>query len=276
MAFILLRGDSVAIVRPFRFGVTAAGAADLAAWTALAGRVEGLGYDTLLLPDTLRTPPPLPLLTTAAAVTSRLRVGSWVLCVPLHPLRRLVADATALHRVTGGRLELGLGAGRPDAAAEAEQLGVRWPAAADRVAQVREALRFAREAAPGLPLLVAASGPRLLRIAAEHADTVAFGWAPQTTPDQARALMSPIADADLERATGFIAVGDGAQPWLERMGTSARALAEAGAVTVLHGTAAQMADRVQRLRDELGLSYFTVPASAAEEFAPVAAALASR
>lgn len=276
MPFILHRGDSVTTVRPFRFGVTAGGTADLVEWTALARQVEELGYATLLLPDTLRTPPPLPLLTAAAAATTELRVGTWVMCVPLYPVRRLVTDAVALHRLTGGRLELGVGAGRPDAAAEAEQLGQPWPSAAERVDRVSLVLRRARAAEPGLPLLAAASGPRLLRVAADHADTVAFGWAPRTTVAEAREVMAPIAEADVERAAGFIAVGDAAQPWLERMGTTARALADAGAVSVLSGGVAEMAARVQQLRDELGLSYFTVPASAAAEFAPVVAALASR
>ena len=263
-------------MRPFRFGVTAAGSPDLPTWTALARRTEELGYDTLLLPDTLRTPPALPLLTAAAAVTTRLRVGTWVMCVPLHPLSRLVGDAAALAALTGSRLELGLGAGRPDAAAEAAQLGLPWPGAAARVDRVRAALLAVRERAPQLPLLVAAAGPRLLGVAAELADTVALGWPPATTVEQARAAMAPLAGAEVERAAGLIAVGDDAAPWLERLGTSVEALDAAGAVTVLRGAPAAMAGRVRQLRDELGLSYFTVPASAAETFAPVVAALSAR
>jgi hypothetical protein len=43
------------------------------------------------------------------------------------------------------------------------------------------------------------------------------------------------AAADVELAAGLIAVGEAAQPWLQRMGTDARTLAEQGAVTVLAG-----------------------------------------
>ncbi|MDQ2738115.1 MAG: hypothetical protein M3Y35_05745 [Actinomycetota bacterium] len=53
-------------------------------------------------------------------------------------------------------------------------------------------------------------------------------------------------------------------------------LAARGAITVLTGTPRQMADELHRRRDALGLSYFTVPANAAESFAPVVAELANR
>jgi len=53
------------------------------------------------------------------------------------------------------------------------------------------------------------------------------------------------------------------------MGLDVRALADAGAITVLTGTPSQMADTLRRRRDALGLSYLTVPIQSAETFAPV-------
>src|SRR3954469_23905693 len=106
-------------MRPFRFGVTHAGPADIAGWTATAQRAESLGYDTFLVPDTLNTPAPLPALAAAAAVTTTLRVGTWVLCDPLRNPRTVAWEIATLARMTGGRVELGLGAGRPAAADDA-------------------------------------------------------------------------------------------------------------------------------------------------------------
>jgi hypothetical protein len=65
-------------------------------------------------------------------------------------------------------------------------------------------------------------------------------------------------------------------PWLHRIGVTAPELAARGAVTVLDGTAQQMADDLQRRREALGISYLTVPAEAMEAFAPVVELLAGR
>jgi alkanesulfonate monooxygenase SsuD/methylene tetrahydromethanopterin reductase-like flavin-dependent oxidoreductase (luciferase family) len=143
-------------------------------------------------------------------------------------------------------------------------------------------VRLLRDAVPDTPMLIAAGGPRLLTLAARVADTVAFGWPPNTAVAAARQRIEVVRAAagsradDVELAAGLIAVGDGAQPWLERAGLTAAGLAAEGAVTVITGSPRQMIDELQRRRDALGLSYYTVPVQAAEQFAPVAAALAGR
>ena len=64
-----------------------------------------------------------------------------------------------------------------------------------------------------MPVLIAASGPRLLALAAREADIVAFGWPPETTEDaalqsvRARARRGGERFDDLELAAGLIAVG---------------------------------------------------------------------
>src|SRR5438105_15937929 len=108
----------------FRFGLTNGVAGDMASWTSAARRAESLGYATFLLPDTLRTPAPLPALTAAAASTTSLRVGTWVLCDPLRNPRQLAWEAASVQALCGGRFELGIGAGRPDAEADCAALGV--------------------------------------------------------------------------------------------------------------------------------------------------------
>lgn len=277
--------------RPFRFGVTTGFASDMASWTAAARRAESLGYATFLAPDTLRTPAPLPALAAAAAVTSSLRVGTWVLCDPLRNPRVLAWEAASLDRLTGGRFELGIGAGRPDAEQDAQRLGVAYGSPGERVERLAASVALLRRlldggedgfpaAAGRVPILIAASGPRLLRYAAEHADIIALGWPPTTTAEQARPLIQQVRDAaphrfgDVELATGLLAVGDEEHPWLRRMGLDAAQLAADGALTVLRGSARQMADTLLRRRDEFGLSYLTVPMQSAEALAPVIELLA--
>lgn len=82
------------------------------AWVDLARRVEDLGYSTLLLPDHFDDQlSPMPALAVAAAVTTGLRVGPLVLDNDYrHPVV-LAKEAATVDVLSGGRLELGLGAG---------------------------------------------------------------------------------------------------------------------------------------------------------------------
>jgi probable F420-dependent oxidoreductase len=279
--------------RAFRFGVTNGAVADLRSWTEAARRAEAAGFDTFLLPDTLYTPAPLPALAAAAAVTSTLRLGTWVLCDSLRNPRTLAWEVATLDRLSDGRFELGIGAGRPDAERDARALELPYGSPGQRVQRLHESVRTIRRLLagaepgfpaavqqPGVPILVAASGPRLLGLAAAEADIVALGWPPDTTEDGARERIHRVREAaperfdDLELGAGLIAVGEADHPWLRRIGVDARTLADAGAVTVVTGTPAQMADTVRRRRDALGVSYLTVPAASVEAFAPVVAELA--
>src|SRR5258706_5690226 len=104
---------------PFRFGLVAATAPDGAAWAGLARRAEELGFDVLLVPDTVRTLTPLPAAAAAAAATTRLRVGTFVLAAGIRTPQTIAWEASGLTVLTDGRFELGLGAGRPDAAHDA-------------------------------------------------------------------------------------------------------------------------------------------------------------
>jgi alkanesulfonate monooxygenase SsuD/methylene tetrahydromethanopterin reductase-like flavin-dependent oxidoreductase (luciferase family) len=212
-----------------------------------------------------------------------------VLCEPLRNPRLVAWEVAGLDRLTGGRFELGLGAGRPGAEHDAERLGVPWPSARERVdrlvasvAEIRRLLGGAEQGFPAaaqhVPLMIAASGPRLLSIAGRRADIVALGWPPATTEDAARRVIDRVRAAagarDVELATGLIAVGDEQHPWLQRMGVDAAQLAAAGAVSVVTGTPREMADALLRRRDRLGLSYVTVPVQSADAFAPVVELLA--
>src|SRR5690349_1261442 len=99
--------------RPFRFGVVAAYAQSHAAWVSTARSAEELGYATLLIPDraNIGSFAPLPALAVAAEATTRLRMGSYVLCNDYrHPVL-LAREAATVDLLSEGRFELGLGAG---------------------------------------------------------------------------------------------------------------------------------------------------------------------
>lgn len=98
--------------RPFRFGIQLSTAPDGSSWAELARRAEGLGYSTLFMPDHFGDQlSPTIALQAAADATTTLRVGALVYDNDYrHPVV-LAKDCATLDLLSGGRLELGLGAG---------------------------------------------------------------------------------------------------------------------------------------------------------------------
>jgi probable F420-dependent oxidoreductase len=269
--------------RDFRFGIVTGLAATGAAWAATARRAEDLGYDTLLVPDTLRTLAPFPALAAAAASTLTLRVGTYVLSGPNRTPAMVAWETSTLHLLTDGRFELGLGGGRPGAEQDAAMLGADFGTPGERLRRVAatiDAVRELRDLGPRPPpILVAASKPRMLELAAEHADIVALGLPPQSRADELARTVTTLRDLagsrfdSIELHVNVAAVAespDAVPQWVSRMvGGDPRAMAAAGGIAFLLGTTAQIADLLRRRRDELGISYIAVSAMFMEEFAPV-------
>lgn len=261
--------------RDFRFGIVAGLAPDAASWAQLARRAEQLGYSTFLTADTLWTPSPFPALSAVAAVTSTLRVGTHVLAAPFRTPGMTARETEALDLFSGGRFELGLGIGRPDAAAEAERLGMPFGTPAERLEQVDatiDAVRkhFASKDQPAPRILLAGTGPRLLALAVDVADTVTLPMPPELSEsafaDRVTALRRETDGlADLELAANVYVVGDEVPTWMRRHVGDL----PADSYTRLRGTPAQMADILRRRRDELGVSYVTIAQPFVETFAPV-------
>jgi F420-dependent oxidoreductase-like protein len=99
-------------VHPFRFAVHTGGGELLDDWAAFARRAEALGYAAVYVTDHLgRGLSPIAAMASAAAATSTIRIGSYVFANDFrHPLI-LAREAATIDRLSGGRLELGLGAG---------------------------------------------------------------------------------------------------------------------------------------------------------------------
>jgi len=69
---------------------------------------------------------PLTMATAAGARTSNITLGTSVLLAPLYDPVRLAEEAATIDRLTGGRLELGIGMGYRDAEYEASLNEVFW------------------------------------------------------------------------------------------------------------------------------------------------------
>ncbi|GAA2445763.1 LLM class F420-dependent oxidoreductase [Streptomyces macrosporus] len=190
--------------RPFRFGVNLVTPDSGDAWRAKCRRAEALGYDVLLVPDHLGAPAPFPALVAAAEATERPRVGTFVLNAGFWNPTLLAREVATCDRLTGGRLEVGLGTGY--VRSEHERAGLPWGSPGERVDRlehtVAELERLladpehvpAPEQRPRPPLMVGGNGDRVLRLAAHRADIAAFTGARQAAgaPDGTLHLISPV------------------------------------------------------------------------------------
>ena len=191
-------------MRPFRFGVINETTMPPDAWVAHVRRVEELGYATFLIRDHFVPDffgdqlAPVAALMTAANVTTTLRVGTLVIDNDYrHPVM-LAKEMATLDLLSGGRLELGIGAGW--LRSEYEKAGMCYDRAGVRISRLEEGLQVLKGlwgAGPftfdgehytisGLegfpkplqnphpPILIGAGKPRMLRLAGREADIVSF------------------------------------------------------------------------------------------------------
>jgi probable F420-dependent oxidoreductase len=206
--------------RPFRFGVHTSDAQTGEAWADAARRYEQLRFSTLLLRDHFdQQLGPLVAMTAAACATQTLRVGCLVFANDYrHPLV-LAKELATLDRLSGGRVEVGLGAGWMGS--DYEQAGLAFDPPGDRVTRMQEAIHMMKAffaggpvdfsgeqytisghemyppaiQRPHPPILIVAGGPRMTRFAATEADIVAIN--PATKSNEAWAEQN-IADASAE------------------------------------------------------------------------------
>jgi alkanesulfonate monooxygenase SsuD/methylene tetrahydromethanopterin reductase-like flavin-dependent oxidoreductase (luciferase family) len=192
-------------VRHVRFGLIILPQRRWAEQSAMWRRGDDLGFDHLWTYDHLTWDPlagtpwgaTMPTLVAAAQVTSRARLGTWVASPNYrHPVP-FARELAALDDVSGGRAVLGIGAGA--ASHDARVLGAPVLAPGERAARLEEFVDLldavltgdhvgyegsyyravdARTTLPcvqlpRLPFVIAANGPRLMRLAARQGQ----GWA---------------------------------------------------------------------------------------------------
>ncbi len=180
----------------------------------LALRAEELGFDTVWIPDELlwRATADDPqgwweavaMAGAVAAVTSRVKVGTWILSA-LHRNPGITAKVVeTIDEISGGRFVFGLGSGHAGGQAHAfglpeehvqsrfaEALEIIVPLLRDGRADFEGTFHAARGLAqrplgprPGrIPIMIGAKGPKMLRLAALHADI--WSWFAEERSDLA-------------------------------------------------------------------------------------------
>ena len=306
--------------RPFRFGVEVAQPFEGRTWADSARLVEDLGYDTLFVPDHVHSPlGPLVAMTAALAATERLKVAPLVMAVDFRNPVFLVKEIATLDALFPGRVEFGFGAGYHPL--DYTRSGIAMPSAGRRVARLAEYVSIARllfagepgsfageefvlddvtgaprPATPGgPPILIAGGGPRLLRLAATHADIVGVNPSTRAGRDDPATFLDALPGSiDDKVALVREAAGDRWEAlelhaWvsLSRItdrprdliaGLAARTGADPddalSSPIVLAGSEHEVVDRLHERRERWGYSYVCLQQSSTEPFAPVVATLA--
>lgn len=304
----------------FRFGVQARGLTDAEGWRETAGRAEGLGYDVFCLPDHFdQGPAPMVALAFAAEATTTLRLGTMVLANDFRHPAALAKEAATLDVLSGGRFELGIGAGWQNGDYHStgiamDRPGVRIERLGEAVAIVKGLLggekvtfsgqHYTIEELEGLPepvrpggppLFVAGGSERVLRLAARTADIVGVNPSMAAGVIDNRVGSSATAEATaakidwIRESAGerFESLELHSRVHVARVTDDRRSFAGALAPALgldtdqalasphsMIGTVDEVADKLVRQRDELGISYIGLSIESMEEMAPVVARLA--
>jgi len=198
--------------KPFRFGIQSFNADSSEDWTAQVQRAEELGYSAFHLADHILGPGPaleranhpeqnlaaIPAMAYAAAVTKDIKIGCRVFCIDYHLPVVLIKSAMTIDKLSGGRLEFGLGAGWITEEYEALGLTMDEPKVRiDRLGDVIEGVKaFCSDGAADVtndtikwkefsgvpkpiskpPIMIGGGSPRILRLAGREADIVSLNF----------------------------------------------------------------------------------------------------
>ncbi len=204
--------------RRFRFGIQLSTAASGSDWAAIARKAEDLGYSSLFLPDHFGDQlAPVPAMMAAADATTELKVGTLVFDNDYkHPVV-LAKEVATIDVLSGGRVELGLGAGWM--ASDYEQSGIPMESPGVRVSRMEEGIAVLKGClAPGpfsfagehytitgydatpkpvqspIPLLIGGGARRVLSIAGREADIVGINPSIHSGQVDAAAARNGVAD----------------------------------------------------------------------------------
>jgi probable F420-dependent oxidoreductase len=214
----------------------------------------------------------MPLLATVAAVTERLRVGTFVLNICLRHPAVLAQDLATLDALSGGRLDIGLGAGwnKP----EHDAIGIPFEPVSVRIKRLTEAIAilkgcFAERAfsfagehytvteydgapkptqRPHPPIFLGGGGRRLLTLAAREAQIV--GLAPRLVQGASPRLDArSITAAATEEKIGWIREAAG-----DRFGElELNTYPSGGPMVVTNDPRAEARRRADRIRAQTGV-----------------------
>ena len=200
--------------RPFRFGLQSYAPSCASDWRTQARRAEALGFAVFSVADHVIGPGPalaatghpvqtvaaIPAMAVAAEATSSIRIASRVLCTDYRNPVMLAKELATLDFFSGGRLEIGLGAGWLEN--EYTAIGVPFARPGVRLDRLEETIELLRrcfadgeldhvgehvhatgfEAVPKPvqrpmpPLMIGGGSPRVLGIAGRGADIVSLNF----------------------------------------------------------------------------------------------------
>lgn len=316
-------------LRAFRFGVLCEQMDTQQTWVTKARQIEDAGYATLLIRDHFIREPfgdqfaPMTALMAAADATTTLRVGNLVLDNDYrHPVI-LAKEAATLDVLSNGRFELGLGAGW--AKREYEQAGMPFDAPGVRVSRLEEALQVLKGLwapspltfsgryyntdhldgfpkpvqRPHPPILVGASGKRMLSLAAREASIIGFLTNDYSTGIEVEDPLQRVGAAvaqkiawirqaagerfdDLELSMVLTAIHSEDQQQAAEQLIAERGWSSISAEHVLDmpsiiiGSVEQMVEQLYQRRERYGFSYYVVTDQHIQALAPVVAQLAGK
>jgi alkanesulfonate monooxygenase SsuD/methylene tetrahydromethanopterin reductase-like flavin-dependent oxidoreductase (luciferase family) len=242
----------------------------------LATRAEAIGFDTVWIPDELLWRPPdgqvrgwwecVAMTGAVAAATSRVKVGTWIMS-GLHRNPGLTAKAVeTLDEISAGRFVFGLGSGHDGRQAHAfglpeDHIIGRFEEAVEIIVPLLRAGRADFEGTyhaardleqrpvgprPGrIPIMIGAKGPKMLRLAALHADTWSWYVEERSDLEEFGPRLAALEAACLEVGRDPASIGRSAGIIVEP--TDITGAAEALAIPV-RGSAEEIADELRAFR----------------------------
>jgi probable F420-dependent oxidoreductase len=170
-------------VPEIQFAVNVHSATSRRDFEQMVHRADELGFDVFAAPDHLGFLAPFAALAAAGMVSARLRLRTYVLNAGFWNPALLAREIATLDVLSGGRAELGLGAGHMKG--EHDDARLPWAPLATRIRQLEDTLAEVRRrladpaSAPRpvqqpVPVMIGAMSAAGLAVAARHADIVGF------------------------------------------------------------------------------------------------------
>ena len=300
-------------MRPFRFGVNCT-TTSAQEWLEAARRAEALGFDVLIAQDHFGAQlAPLPALAAAAVVSSRLRLATLVLDNDFRHPALVAKEAATIDVLSGGRMELGLGAGWLES--DYTRTGISFDRAGVRLERLAESVHICKRLfesdepvtfqgtyyrvdgleplprpvqSPRLPLMVGGRLKRALQLAGREADIVSISLLDRRAPDSAPPPSFAQKVAWVKEAAGarfsqmllhvnaaVVHVGSEATDAVAVFAARTGQAVEAARESpgVLVGAEQAIIEKLHRTREEFGVSYWVVQARHMDAFSRVIARL---
>ena len=298
--------------RRFRFSIQSGGT-NLVEWQELARKVEGLGFDALVVPDHFNPQlAPMLALLSAAHVTTKLRLATVVLDNDFRHPAVVAKEAATLDVLTDGRFELGLGAGWLER--DYEHSGIAFDPAGVRTSRLTEAVAicksfftqdsvtfhgahyhvhelpaFPKPVQAHLPMMIGGRNRRMLTFAAREADIVGIQnhrWSPDAVlpPFEDKVAWVRAAAGDryehiqLHAMALDVAATDRPADMLEQISQERRLPLDylRASPAVLAGTTASIVEQILMWRERCDISYYVFGLRDLDTVAPIVAELAGQ